>query len=79
MVGDGEDDGREEYRAELSRDLVYNAMELCVHVGLFNTVAGAWPPEVQENWMRKIQSQIEWITSEIVEVQGFAEFFDEED
>jgi hypothetical protein len=71
-----DDDGSEEYREDLFRDLTHNVMELCVHVGLFNTVASHWTPEVQDNWTKKIQSQIEWVNKEIEEVQLFAEAFD---
>lgn len=72
----GDVDGGDEYREELFRDLTHNVMELCVHVGLFNSVADSWPEHVRENWVSKIQAQIEWVNKEIEEVQQFAEHFD---
>jgi hypothetical protein len=76
-MGGGDEDGRAEYRDEIYHDLQHSVMELMVNVGLFNTVADAWPNEVQEQWVMKIQAQIEWAQSEIAEVQSFAEHFDE--
>jgi len=69
-------EGSEEYREDLFRDLTHNVMELCIHVGLFNAVAAGWPEHVRENWIQRIQSQIEWVNKEIEEVQQFAEHFD---
>ena len=75
MSGEDED-GRAEYRDELFHDLQHNVMELLVNVGLFQTVADAWPQIVQEQWVMKIQAQVEWAQGEIAEVQAFAEYFD---
>jgi hypothetical protein len=51
-------------------------MELVVHVGLMNSVAGRWPEEVQENWDEKVRAIRERAEQEIVEIQEFAEFYD---
>lgn len=73
------DEHDEEYTEDLFRDLTHNIMELCVHIGLFNAVAGHWPAPVRENWTERIQQMIEWVNQQIEEIQMFAEAFDGEE
>lgn len=72
-------EGEGEYQEDLFRDFTHNVMELCVHIGLFNTVAGHWPAQVQANWTERMQRMIEWVNQQIEEVQMFAEAFDGEE
>ena len=73
-----EDVDNGEYQEDLFRDLCHNVMEMCVHIGLFNAVAHAWPTHVQENWTARLQTQIQWVNRQIEEIQMFAEAYDEE-
>ena len=66
----------DDYTEELFKDVCNTAMELCVNIGLFTTVASHWPEEVRGNWEQRLKETNEWMHKQIEEVQSFAEAFD---
>jgi hypothetical protein len=60
------------------RDFVITAAELCVHLGLMNSVMEQYPPHVRENFNERMTDLRERMEDEILAVQSFGEAFDEE-
>ena len=66
----------QEYPSELFQDVCNKSMEMCVNLGLFNTVVSHWPEQVQKNFLEREQGIVEWLEQQIEEIQAFAEAFD---
>ena len=61
------------------RDLAVACAELTVNVGIIQAAINnneGIPEEVRDNLSEKIETLCEYIASQSVEFQGFAEFFD---
>lgn len=56
--------------------LCADAIELCVTVGLMQSVAGQWPAAVQRNFRQMIADTREGLSQRSVEFRGFAESLD---
>ena len=52
-------------------------MELLVNVGLIDSISQKWPQVVQDNWAERLENLDKQLQQEIVEVQNFAEAFDD--
>jgi hypothetical protein len=62
---------------EQLRGIADKAMELCVTIGLFDTVQEHWPETVQENWRERKEHIRHLLQLEINEVLQFAEAYDQ--
>jgi len=49
-----------------------------VHIGLMSSVAERWPEDVQENWDQRVTQIRRRAERDIREIQGFAEYYDED-
>lgn len=65
-----------EPEAELFEEICNKSMELCVNLGLFNTVLPHWPEHVQGNFVDREREILKWLEEQIDEVQQFAEAYD---
>jgi hypothetical protein len=68
---EAEHDERSEFQL-----LCADAVELCVTVGLMQSVASQWPAEVQRNFKQMIADTRGGLRQRSVEFRDFAESFD---
>ena len=65
-------------RSKAFRGLAADLAELTIHVGLMGSVAPNWPEEVRQNWSERIEGMRKWAGEQILEIQHFAESFDDD-
>jgi hypothetical protein len=63
---------------EALQEATWTLFNLCINLGIIDSVIGQYPEQVQEGFIEKLKIIERWAGEQIEEVQAFGEAFDDE-